>query len=183
MKELDIRIALITACIRKAFAGVVLGDGVSLRQSIVIDNYGEGYTEEEFENIKNTEVVGDWTQVPHNELIEAENIAHFDAGGFRYYIPALMLSLIEKFDNSSMRVIGTLQSLYPKPDRMWTYHMVQYSLLNYDQKQAIAKFLIALPDLVTLDNEDKSRVERAVSNYWSEFLPIYIPTNDKLKNI
>jgi hypothetical protein len=183
MNDLDIRIELITACIQKAFAGVVLGDGVSLRQSIVIDNYGEGYTEEEFENIKNAEVVDDWTQIPHNELMEAENIAHFDAGGFRYYIPALMLSLIKKFDNSSMRVIATLMSLYPKPDRMWTYCMVQYSLLSYDQKQAIAKFLIALPDLVTLDTEDKANVERAIRNYWSEFLPIYIPSKDELKSI
>jgi hypothetical protein len=183
MNDLDIRTALITACIHKAFAGVVLGDGVSLRQSIVIDNYGEGYTDKEFEEIKLSEVVNDWTQIPKDELMEAECIAHFDAGGFRYYIPALMLSLIEKFDNSSMRVIGTIMSLSPKPDRMWTYCMVQYSLLSYDQKQAIAKFLIALPDLVTLDAEDKAMVERAIRNYWSEFLPIYTPTKHELKSV
>lgn len=183
MKELDIRIALITACIRKAFAGVVLGDGVSLRQSIVIDNYGEGYTEKEFEEIKLSEVVNDWTQIPKDELMETENIAHFDAGGFRYYIPALMLALTEKYNSSTMRVIGTLQSLYPEPDRYWFHYMDKYSLLSYDQKQAIAKFLIALPDLVTLDAEDKANVERAIRNYWSEFLPIYIPTNNELKNM
>ena len=122
-------------------------------------------------------------QIPKHELLEAECTAHLDAAGFRYYIPALMLTLIENYDNSSMRDISTLMSLYPKPDRMWTYHMVQYSLLNYDQKQAIAKFLIALPDLVTLDTEDKAMVELAIRNYWSEFLPTYISTNDELENI
>jgi hypothetical protein len=183
MNELDIRTALISACIHKAFAGVVLGDGVSLRQSIVIDNYGEGYTEKEFKEIKLSEVVNDWMQIPKHELLEAEHTSHLDAAGFRYYIPALMLTLIENYDNSSMRDISTLMSLYPKPDRMWTYCMVQYSLLSYDQKQAIAKFLIALPDLVTLDAEDKANVERAIRNYWSEFLPIFIPTKDEPKSV
>jgi hypothetical protein len=183
MNDLDIRIALITACIHKAFAGVVLGDGVSLRQSIVIDNYGEGYTDAEFDQIKRNEVTNDWTQIPKSELMDAENIAHFDAGGFRYYIPALMLSLIEKYDSGSMRIIGTLGSLYPTTDRSWFHYMDKYSLLTYEQKQTIANFLIALPDLVTLHTDDKTMVERAIRNYWSEFLPIYIPTKDELKSI
>jgi hypothetical protein len=183
MNDLDIRIALITACIHKAFAGVVLGDGVSLRQSIVIDSYREGYTVEEYHQIKLSEVVNDWMQIPKNELLEAEYTAHLDAAGFRYYIPALMLILVEKYDNCSMRDISTLQSLYPKPSKSWTHYMDKYSILSYDQKQAIAKFLIALPDLVALDSEDKASVERAIRNYWSEFLPIYIPTKEELKSV
>jgi hypothetical protein len=183
MNDLEARIELITACIHKAFAGVVLGDGVSLRQSIVVDNYGEGYTDAEFDQIKLIEVVDDWTQIPRDELMETENIAHFDAGGFRYYIPALMLALIERHDSGSLRVIGTLGSLYPKQDHTWTHYMDKYSLLSYDQKQAIAKYLIALPDLISLDTEDKTIVERAIRNYWSEFLPIYIPIKDEFKNI
>ena len=183
MNDLDIRIALFTVCIHKAFAGVALGDGVSLRQSIVIDGFGEGYTDEEFEQLKFAEVIDDWTQIPKNELMEAEYTAHLDAAGFRYYIPALMLILVENYDSGSMRDISTLQSLYPKPDRLWFHYMDKYSLLNYEQKQAIAKYLIALPDLVTLDTEDKARVERAIRNYWSEFLPIYIPTKVELKSI
>jgi hypothetical protein len=39
----------IQAIIEKAFAGVTLEDGTSILQTHVIDKYGEGYTDEEFE--------------------------------------------------------------------------------------------------------------------------------------
>jgi len=84
------------------------------------------------------------SQVPLDEL-ERDCIAHLDAGGFRYYIPALMLSVLKHYDSASMRVIGTLNSLYPKKDHSWEYQMLRYSLLNHAQKTAIARFLEAVP--------------------------------------
>src|SRR5215469_15804011 len=53
--------------------------------------------------------------VPPDEL-ERNCIAHLDALGFRYYIPALMLSVLDHYEPLSMRVIGTLAGLYPKKD-------------------------------------------------------------------
>jgi hypothetical protein len=67
-----------------------------------------------------------------------------------------------------MRVIGTLQALYPKKDR--EYRMDRYSLLNTAQKTAIARFLEALPMLVELGFEDQKRVPRALRNYWGKYL-------------
>jgi multidrug efflux pump subunit AcrB len=58
----------------------------------------------------------------HDEL-EHNCIAHLDALGFRYYIPALMLSVLNRYDASSMRVIGTLGGLYPKKDSLWEHAM------------------------------------------------------------
>lgn len=72
---------------------------------------------------------------------------------------------------SSMGVIGTLTGLYPKKDDSWNYHMHRYSLLNAPQKAAIARFLVELPKLVELDSEDQRTVERALRNYWGEYLP------------
>jgi ribosomal protein S16 len=97
-------------------------------------------------------------------------VAHLDAAGFRYYIPAYMLSIIDAYEPSSMRVIGTLGALYPKKDR-WQHHMDRYSLLNEAQRGAIASFLDALPDLVDLDHDDAKIVPRALRNYWHQFLP------------
>jgi hypothetical protein len=107
--------------------------------------------------------------VPLDEL-EGACIAHLDALGFRYYIPALMLSVLNHYESSSMRVIGTLIGLYPKKDDGWEYHMHRYSLLNAAQKTAIARFLEALPKMVQLDFEDLKIVPRALRNYWSEYL-------------
>jgi hypothetical protein len=106
--------------------------------------------------------------------MDTSAIAHLDALGFRYYIPALMLSVLERYDSSSMRVIGTISGLYPKKDE-WAYHMHRYSLLSPDQKTAIARFVAALPQLVDLGFEDQKIVPRALRNYWG----VYLQTNPK----
>jgi hypothetical protein len=153
--------------IRTAFRDVTLGAGISLRRAQLIDGqsaasrgHAQSFTQEE--------IIGDWSRVPLDEL-ERGSVAHLDAPGFRYYIPALMLSVLERYDSSSMRVIGTLTGLYPKDDA-WEYHMQRYSLLDATQKTAIARFLAELPKLVELDSEDQRTVERALRNYWREHL-------------
>jgi hypothetical protein len=155
--------------IRAAFAGVTLGDGISLRQAQVIDNYGEGVTDEEFADLPKSEVTDCWEEVSL-EALESDNVAHLDPLGFRYYIPAFMLSVLEQYESASMRVIGTLSALYPKR-QVAEYHMPRYNLLTYEQKQAIACFLEALPALVELEGEDRKVVERAL-RYWRQFLPV-----------
>ena len=48
--------------------------------------------------------------------------------------------------------------------------MQRYSLLDATQKTAIARFLAELPKLVELDSEGQRTVERALRNYWGEYL-------------
>jgi hypothetical protein len=153
--------------LHKAFAGVRLGSGVSIRQSVVIDRYREGHTTEEFNALPRAEVTNDWSAVPDSEL-EQIAVAHLDAEGYRYYIPALALSILRNYQPVSMRVIGTISSLYPKPET-WAYNMQQYSMLNGAQKSALAVFVARLPSLVELDYEDGKCVERAQRNYWSQY--------------
>ena len=69
-----------------------------------------------------------------------------------------------------MRVIRTLNSLYPKKDHSWEYQMLRYSLLSHAQKTAIARFLTTLLKLVELGFEDQKIVPRALWNYWGEYL-------------
>ena len=147
--------------IREAFRGVTLGEGMSLRQAQVVDKHKTTIVASPFTN--------DWSKVPLEEL-GRDCVAHLDAEGFRYYIPALMLSVIDHYDSASMRVIGTLTGLYPKKDNGWDYHMFRYSLLNQQQKIAIARFLTLIPKLVDLDYEDQNIVSRALTNYWGEYL-------------
>jgi len=151
--------------IRSAFRGVTLGAGISLRRAQLVD----APSREHADSFTQGEIIGDWSQVPLDEL-ERDCVAHLDALGFRYYIPALMLSVLDHHDSSSMRVIGTLTGLYPKKDNTWEYHMHRYSLLDATQKAAIARFLAELPKLVELDSESQKTVERALRNYWGEYL-------------
>jgi hypothetical protein len=54
-------------------------------------------------------------------------------------------------------------------------HMHRYSLLASAQKVAIAQFLVELPKLVELGPEDQKVVERAVRNYWGQYLKTEAP--------
>jgi hypothetical protein len=72
--------ASLEAQIRQAFAGVTLGKGISFRQAQVIDRYGEGVTDEEFEALPRSEVTESWTDVPFDEL-ERDCVAHLDDAG------------------------------------------------------------------------------------------------------
>jgi hypothetical protein len=159
--------AALTQAISAAFHGVQLGQGVSIRQTEVIDQYGEGFTHAQFTALPQDEVVSDWASIPSGEL-ERTLVAHLDAEGVRYYLPALMLSILDNYDSGAIRVIGTLQELYPKEDR-WEYRMRRYGVFSEAQKQAIAAFLIALPRLVELDPVDHKIIERAVRSYWHQF--------------
>lgn len=155
--------------ITRAFRGVTLDGGTSLKQTEVIDRYGEEVTEEEFRALPSTEVTDNWKAIPPQELDKAQTLAHLDAKGLRYYIPALMLRLLEEYDSTSMRTIGTLMALYPKKDS-WEYHMQRYSLFNQQQSWAIASYLETFPELVRLNDDDNKLVQRALKIYWSQFL-------------
>ena len=152
--------------IRTAFRGVTLGRGISIRQAQIID----GFKAEPGSAVPaGAEITDDWSRIPLSEL-ERDCVAHLDALGFRYYIPALMLSVVDRYEPSSLRVIGTLSGLYPEKGSGWEYHMHRYSLLNPTQKSSIARFLAALPKLVELDLEGEKIVSRALRNYWGEYL-------------
>ena len=158
--------------IRRAFAGVTLGKGVSLRQAQVIDRYGDGVTDAEFRALPSQEVTNSWPDVPFSEL-ERDCVAHLDPEGFRYYLPALMLSLLSSYDTSSMRVIGTISALYAKPLHR-DHHERLFGILSDTQRSAVAAFLSSLPQLVDLDAEDTKRVTRSVENYWKRYLPTQV---------
>jgi hypothetical protein len=166
--------------IRTAFRGVTLGGGLSLRQAQLADSFENGaprfpasmipgpppVTDASFAG---AEVTDDWSRVSLDEL-ERDCCGYLDALGFRYYIPALMLSVLDRYDPSSMRVIGALRGLYPRKDDLWDYAMRRYSLLNAAQKAAIAGFLAELPKLVDLYHEHEKMVTRALHNYWGQYL-------------
>jgi hypothetical protein len=157
---------LVERKIRQAFAGVTLGAGVSLRQAVASDD-GRSYSPAEWDALKTADVVDDWSRVPPSTL-ETDCLAFLDGEGFRYYLPILMLSVLDEYDPGSRRVIGTLLGLYPKKES-FEYAMERYAALSTNQKRAVATFLEALPDLVSLWPSDAAIVRRALRNYWHKF--------------
>jgi hypothetical protein len=159
--------AEIERAIRAAFAGIALGPGISLRQAAALDRRAT-LSPAAFAALRRDEIVDDWSRLA-DAALEDPCVAFLDAAGFRYYIPALMLRLLARYDGASPRVIATLSALYPKPGNR-ADPLVQYALLDTAQRRAIANFLVALPDLVALDHEDTKVVARALRNHWHAFV-------------
>lgn len=169
----------IEAAIRSAFLDVRLGSGTSLRQAQVINDYGRGLTEAEFDALPLSEVTDDWTRIPESELLR-DNVAHLDAEGLRYYIPALMLWLLDHYDDPKlmtmpgvdvlMTPIGTVMALAPGSMTEWE-HRYRFDIFSEAQRAATSSYVEALPRLVALDQEDATRVARSIRDYWGQFLP------------
>lgn len=159
--------ALVRSTLYAAFGGVRLGTGISIRQSEVIDVYGEGWTDEAFRALPAAEVTDDWSRVSDAEL-ERVCIGHLDIEGYRYYIPALALSVIRDPDRTSMRFISTLLSFVMSG--VHDSHLTRFEYLNRAQKRAIALYLFHLPLLADLDEDDRELVAQSLTSYWRQFL-------------
>jgi hypothetical protein len=160
--------------IRSAFVNVRLRSGVSLRHAESIDGTIFGL-EPAYIGRETDEVTDDWTRVPESELLR-DNIAHLDAEGLRYYLPALMLWLLDHYDEdrwlsgSDMTAIGTIGAVAPEQQFATTLWAI-YDSFTAEQRTAIASYVEALPRLVRLDHEDARRVARSMDGYWRRFLP------------
>lgn len=153
------------AAIHAAFAGVKLGRGISLRQAEAIDRR-QAMTGAVFDGLSPREVTDDWAAVPSDEL-DRDNIAHLDADGLRYYLPAFMLRLLgPDVDTSDMASIGTIFAL----DQRERHPPDFLELLSPEQRRTLARYVVGLPSLVELDHEDRTRLSRAFRDVWSRDL-------------
>jgi hypothetical protein len=161
----------IKSLIREAFNDVTLESGTSILQTQVIDEWPVGYTTKAFKALTQKDITHDWKLLTVEDLDNCE-IAHLDDKGFRYYIPALMCSVLDSYQPGAMRVIGTLQSLYPSKRRedIAKHRLARFEILDAAQRQAIAQFLQCLLGLVELNTEDRTIVARSIRNYWHEYM-------------
>jgi hypothetical protein len=124
-----------------------------------------------------SEVTDDWTLIPDDEL-RRDHIAHLDDEGLRYYLPALMLWLLDHYNDrmtgsgteALMTAVGTIMALAPESrfeERSWRI----YEGFSAEQREAIARYLEALPRLVDLWDKDAAVVATSMDHYWAQFLP------------
>ena len=158
-----------------AFHGVDLDGGMSLRQAEICDKFGKDsdgrvVSDMDFAAIPDREITDNWSALSLDELERFPYLAHLDPEGFRYYIPAFLLSLLKDANRLSMRVISTLSSIQPTRDT-WLYHMRLYEALTDAQRTAIAAFVFHLQSYPKLTASDQRQVSAALQLYWRQFLP------------
>jgi len=123
---------LVIEQIERAFSGVRLGAGVSLREADVIDDYG---TSAERKKARAQDELEDWKRIPE-ELVSRyySCLSFFDAEGMRFHLPAYMRFALRHYKNSdSASIDSTIFTLGYGDDR--------FSLLTAPQRVAVRHFL------------------------------------------
>src|ERR1700680_2624371 len=92
------RISGLIAEIMTAFDGVSREDGTTLHEAMAIDDYK---SDEEQQAARGFDTEQRWQDVPDEEILACESALSFlDAKGFRYYLPAFMVSRLKNWGNS-----------------------------------------------------------------------------------
>ena len=166
--------------IKRAFHGVTLDGGCTLVDMEEMGRWGERPTLDEIRSVPRAEFSDNWTVLPAETLDHFHRMAFADAKAMRYYLPAYMVSLLhdcEEFgsiDNDvGWRKIATLSALYPDRSHpgQFEHTISRYALFEDEQRAACALFLHYLPELADLGKGDRKTVERALNNYWRQYLP------------
>jgi hypothetical protein len=154
--------------IRRAFGHVSRGDGVTLHEATVIDDYG---SDEERAVARALDPDLDWQDVP-DHLIEEhqETLCFVDVKGFCYYLPAYMVWALRHYDGNSNSFsldhsIYSLMSSEHKELREWQSE--RFSAFKDQQAKAICRFLrfMALQE----DFVDTKAAREAIDAYWGRF--------------
>lgn len=166
--------AVLLRQIENAFEGVTLEDGVTLHQTIVIDNYGCG--DPLTEQIAGDERL-DWRKLIDDRELQAVDgvggMCFFDAKGFRFHLPAY-LSAVAKNPECSIE-----ESLLFQLTHLDDYQRKRFAILDTRQRKCVWAFLQHYRDWYVKHlfvyrpfepEPDRciKHIDEAIWNYWSK---------------
>jgi hypothetical protein len=168
---------MLASRIRAAFHGVRLGNGFSIAQTQAIDEHaGENYPTDRsaFDEMRAKDIVDDWEAL-HLSDLEDLQFCWVDLEGFRYYLPAMMISTLAAseseldlygfdgwyFSWTATQLFGTIERMDPR-----------FKELSHEQQQACALFVKFLPRLLDPCSDEAKVLERRLSQQWERFIPL-----------
>jgi hypothetical protein len=151
--------------IESSFAEVTLGDGMTIHQREVVDDYG---SREEFDAARHLDNEQRWQDIPDSKIEKfGTSLTFLDPESIRYHLPAFMRHVLRNWIET--KNINNEMVLYaldggPEPSG---YHSESFSLLTPEQKFATADFL----QLITMvDNTYARYAQRGLSRGWAKWL-------------
>jgi hypothetical protein len=150
--------------IERAFRGVELGDGVSLHETVAIDNY---VSAEERLAAREADEKHDWrrliTDPEFHRIAGIGGIPFYDSTGLRFHLPAYLSLAVIDFDSpmasgslESLMFLLTCNSDYDELDR-------RLSILTSPQRACIREVLEFLRCEYELEC---SELDEAIDGYW-----------------
>ena len=149
--------------IATAFADVRLGDGVSLHETVVIDNYG---TDAERAAARVDDEREDWQKLVSNpDFATIRWIGGFnfyDAEGLRFHLPAYLTLAVRDFECE--RCGDVLEGLMFALTSTSVYNHDRFSILTPAQRSCVREVLVYLRRTYELESKE---LDQAILNQWS----------------
>lgn len=153
---------LLTA-IEDVFRGVELGSGISLHETVVIDNYGDS-AERTAARLPDEKC--DWQRlVSDPELARIAGVgglSFYDAPGLRFHLPAYLSLAVIDFDRADAGHV--LEILMFTLTHFSEYNVGRLSILSAPQRQCVRDVLAFLRAEYELESAE---LDEAIAGYWS----------------
>jgi hypothetical protein len=160
---MDERRHRLLSIIEEAFSGIELGDGVSLHETVVIDNYG---SLKERQAARQPDEKHDWKQlVGDPELVQISGVgglSFYDAAGLRFHLPAYLSLAVMDFDREDAG--NVLEDFMFHLTHVCEYNVGRFSVLNHAQRQCVRDVLIFLRGEYELESVE---LDQAIEGYWT----------------
>lgn len=146
--------------IREAFHGVELGDGVSLHETIVIDDYG---SPEARRVARAPDEKHDWQKlIGDPEFTRTDGLSFYDATGFRFHLPAYLMLAVTDFERKDAD--NVLGSLMFHLTHLSEYNRRRFSILSGTQRRCVRDVLHFLREVYALESAE---LDQAIDGYWN----------------
>ncbi|MBA3700450.1 MAG: hypothetical protein H0W78_16510 [Planctomycetes bacterium] len=139
--------------IRRAFAGVELGDGIGLWEAQAIDDYDDATTRQEK---RRSDERHDWSRITPEALNYAESsLSFFDAAGMRFHLPAFLIAELNGTTNT-----GPIFHLTQVRDP------TRFSTLSGEQRCVVREFMQWCLEQPEYEYE-RSTIIAALNDHWT----------------
>ncbi|HLA63649.1 MAG TPA: DUF6714 family protein [Rhodothermales bacterium] len=151
--------------IDRAFAGVELGDGVSLHETYVVDAYG---TAEERRAAREPDEKHDWHRLINDPDLPVYlgigygGLSFLDAAGVRFHLPACLSRVVR--DPEDERIGNLTESLCYLLTSPSEYNADRLAILTDDQRACVRDVLVYFREAMVYDGEE---LDQAIDGYWS----------------
>jgi hypothetical protein len=150
------------AAIDEAFCGVQLGDGVSLHETVLADNYG---TEEQRRAAREPDEKHDWRRLASDpdlrRIAGVGGLSFYDAAGLRFHLPAYLSLAVTDFESDGAG--NVLESLMFTLTHFSEHNAGRLSILTPAQRECVREVLLFLRREYELDDP---HLDRAISGSW-----------------
>ncbi len=148
--------------IERAFRDVELGDGVSLHETVVIDDYGDS---EERRMARLPDERHDWRKLINDpELARIGGVGgpcFYDAAGLRFHLPAYLSLAVTDFERPEADL--ALESLMFNLTYFSQDNVERLQILNAAQKKCVHDVLVFLRKFYELES---SELDDAINGFW-----------------